>query len=129
MKTCLVMCHQTERSSNNEHDRSRAKNAQPKRGRHWCGCLRRIQLPHTPEVIIEPSEMLAYFANETTRLSLKVVNADSRFSYAFATFQNGSDQIHRSRETLNFDELLEDFKANIHEYIDNGYRLPPTRGY
>ena len=84
-----------------------------------------FQLPHTPEVIIESDEMLAYFANETTRLSLKVVNADSRFSYAFATFQNGSDHIHRSRETLNFDELLEDFKTNIHEYIDNGYQLPP----
>lgn len=84
-----------------------------------------FQLPHTPEVIIESNEMLAYFANETTRLSLKVVNADSRFSYAFAIFQNGSDQIHRSRETLNFDELLEDFTANIHEYIDNGYQLPP----
>lgn len=84
-----------------------------------------FQLPHTPEVIIESDEMLAYFANETTRLSLKVVNADSRFSYAFATFQNGIDQIHRSRETLNFDELLEDFKANIHEYIENGHQLPP----
>lgn len=84
-----------------------------------------FQLPHTPEVIIESNEMLAYFANETTRLSLKVVNADSRFSYAFATFQNGSDHIHRSRETLNFDELLEDFKVNIHEYIDNGCQLPP----
>ena len=33
--------------------------------------------------------------------------------------------MHRSRETLNFDELLEDFKANIHEYIDNGYQRPP----
>ena len=84
-----------------------------------------FQLPHTPEVIIESDEMLAYFANETTRLSLKVVNADSRFSYAFATFQNGIDQIHRSRETLNFDELLEDFKVNIHEYIENGNQLPP----
>lgn len=84
-----------------------------------------FQLPHNPEVIIESDEMLAYFANETTRLSLKVVNADSRFSYAFATFQNGNDHIHRSRETLNFDELLEDFKVNIHEYIDNGYQLPP----
>lgn len=84
-----------------------------------------FQLPHTPEVIIEPNEMLAYFANETTRLSLKIVNADSRFSYAFATFQNGSDHIHRSRETLNFDELLEDFKTNIHEYIENGNQLPP----
>ena len=83
-----------------------------------------FQLPHTPEVFIESDEMLAYFANETTRLSLKVVNADSRFSYAFATFQNGRDHIHRSRETLNFGELLEDFKANIHEYIDNGYQLP-----
>ena len=84
-----------------------------------------FQLPHTPEVIIESNEMLAYFANETTRLSLKVVNADSRFSYTFATFQNGSDYIHRSRETLNFDELLEDFKTNIHEYMENGNQLPP----
>ena len=33
--------------------------------------------------------------------------------------------MHRSRETLNFDELLEDFKANVHEYIENGNQLPP----